>query len=126
MTVVRIYCACGCGQRIPSGSQPHRRYFSDACQDAASAYRSAAVDPAMTLGEPSKLKPSALRTLRVLNAAGTRGATTAQLCQSEIGGARFGARIRELRLLGYEIHNHRERPGSERYVLVGIREDVAA
>ena len=63
------------------------------------------------------MKPSARRVLLELRAAGGRGATTADLCVPEVGGARFGARILELRQLGCVIENVRERQGSDRYWL---------
>lgn len=63
------------------------------------------------------LKPSARRVLDLLRTVGSRGAVTAQLCQPDLGGARFGARILELRQAGFEIANVRERQGSDRYTL---------
>jgi hypothetical protein len=64
------------------------------------------------------VKPSALRVLDCLRAKGTQGATTHDLCQPEVGGIRFGARLMELRKAGYEITSQRESKGSHRYTLV--------
>lgn len=63
------------------------------------------------------LKP-ARRVLDALRAAGSRGATTHELCQPDVGGIRFGSRIGELRDAGYRIAKSYERKGSYRYVLV--------
>lgn len=71
------------------------------------------------------LKPSARRVLAALQAAGTRGATTHELCQPHVGGTRFGARINDLRQAGYVIVEHRERRGSSRYTLVAPEERAA-
>jgi hypothetical protein len=65
------------------------------------------------------MRPSARRVLRALEAAGGRGATTHDLCQPDVGGIRFGARIKELRDEGYEIRRVEERAGSHRYTLTG-------
>lgn len=64
------------------------------------------------------LKPSAKRVLDALQAAGSRGATTHELCQPHVGGVRFSARVYELRAAGYRIIEHQERSASHRYVLV--------
>lgn len=64
------------------------------------------------------LKPSARRVLAALQAAGSRGATTHELCQSHVGGTRYSARLLELRKAGYRITTTYERKGSYRYVLV--------
>lgn len=69
------------------------------------------------LSEPCtafRLKPSARR---VLNALRTGPKTTAQLCQPDIGGVRFGARVAELRALRYVIAEQRVRQGSSLYEL---------
>lgn len=58
------------------------------------------------------------RILKALRVAGGRGATTSELCQPDVGGVRFGARIKELRDDGYAITAVLERPGSHRYTLV--------
>lgn len=63
------------------------------------------------------MKPSALRVLKTLRAAGKAGCTTSVLCLPEAGGARFGARVKELRDAGCVIENVRERQGSDRYWL---------
>lgn len=64
------------------------------------------------------MKPTTARVLRTLQDAGDRGATTAELCQPDVGGTRFSSRIHELRHLhGHEIHETRVRQGSPRYTL---------
>ena len=64
------------------------------------------------------MKPSCARVLRTLQDAGERGATTAELCQPDVGGVRFAARVHELRHLhGHTIVETRVRQGSSRYVL---------
>lgn len=64
------------------------------------------------------LKPSAVRVLVALQAAGSRGATTHELGQHDVGGFRYSARILELREAGYRITKSYEREGSYRYTLV--------
>lgn len=59
--------------------------------------------------------PAARRVLATLVGAGERGATTADLCQPGVGGVRFGARIHELRGLGFRIDATPVRTGSYRY-----------
>lgn len=59
------------------------------------------------------------RVLRALQAAGTTGCTTAHLCQPEVGGERFGARVMELRAEGHKIDSRRLREGSWLYAYVG-------
>lgn len=63
------------------------------------------------------MKPVTAQVLRALRSAGSRGACTAELCQPAVGGARFGARILELRDAGCQIDGRRERAGSHRYWL---------
>ena len=64
------------------------------------------------------MKPTTARVLRTLQDAGERGATTAELCQPDVGGVRFAARVHELRHLhGHTIVETRVRQGSSRYVL---------
>lgn len=58
------------------------------------------------------------RILHALQRAGSRGCTTAELCQPDLGGVRFGARIKELRDDGHTIVEQIVRKGSHRYVLV--------
>jgi hypothetical protein len=58
------------------------------------------------------------RVLRTLENAGEHGATTGMLCQSHIGGVRFGGRIHELRQEGHQIRSRYLRPGSHLYWLV--------
>ena len=71
------------------------------------------------------MKPSCARVLRTLQDAGDRGATTAELCQPDVGGVRFAARIHELRHLhGHEIHESRVRQGSSRYTLAAESSSV--
>jgi hypothetical protein len=62
----------------------------------------------------TSLKPGAVRVLHALHNAGPRGATTHALCQPDVGGTRFGARVHELRGLGLVITVRQERPGSYR------------
>lgn len=73
----------------------------------------------MTLGPAiGAVKPSARRVLAALEQAGPAGCTTHALCQPEIAGIRFGARIHELRQAGYRIQCSPVRAGSSRYVLI--------
>lgn len=51
------------------------------------------------------MKPTTLNCLQALRL--NEHVTTHQLCQQEIGGIRFSARIKELRDLGYIIHEER-------------------
>lgn len=117
-------CACGCGQPV-EGRRPAARYARPACRSRASKRRVAAVafaragtphqdwatDPAV------RLKPAANRVLNALRGAGQRGLTTAELCQPEVGGCRFGARVHEIRNAGFVVVNRRIRNGSDRYWL---------
>lgn len=64
------------------------------------------------------LKPSARRTLYALRAAGNTGVLNGTLCQPDVGGGRFGARIHELRESGCVIYRAELRPGRYRYWLV--------
>lgn len=59
------------------------------------------------------------RVLHALQTAGTTGCTTSQLCQPELGGERFGARVMELRAEGHKIDSRRLREGSWLYAYVG-------
>lgn len=59
------------------------------------------------------------RVLTALQAAGATGCTTAVLCQPEVGGERFGARVMELRAEGHKIDSRRLREGSWLYAYVG-------
>lgn len=61
------------------------------------------------------------RVLHALQAAGQHGCTTAQLCQPDVGGVRFGARLAELRAEGHHITGRPVRAGSHRYVLLDAR-----
>jgi hypothetical protein len=63
------------------------------------------------------LKPSARRTLYALRQAGQKGATTGELCQPDVGGIRFGARVQELRDMGCVVYRVQLRPGRWRYWL---------
>lgn len=66
------------------------------------------------------MKPTTARVLRTLQDAERRGATTAELCQPDVGGVRFAARLHELRHEhGFEIAEERIRQGSSRYTLIG-------
>lgn len=57
------------------------------------------------------------RVLTALVAAGDRGLTNVQLCHPDVGGNRFGARIKELRDAGIPISDPRhEQGGVYRYV----------
>jgi hypothetical protein len=69
-------------------------------------------------GALERLKPSARRVLRALTAAGAHGLTTHQLCQPDVGGLRFGARIDEIRKAGLAVGCVRERAASSRYTLL--------
>lgn len=64
--------------------------------------------------QPVKLKPSARR---VLNRLREGPATTHDLIQPEVGGGRFGARLKEIRTAGYVIAEEHIRRGSHRYTL---------
>jgi hypothetical protein len=63
------------------------------------------------------LTPTAQRVLAALQEAGKYGRATNQLCQPDVGGVRFGARILDLRRAGYLIREERIRTGQSRYVL---------
>jgi hypothetical protein len=58
------------------------------------------------------------RILKALQDAGERGCTTADLCQPNVGGVRFSARIEELRAAGHNILATIIRQGSWRYTLI--------
>lgn len=62
------------------------------------------------------MKGSTIKALDVLEAAGDRGATTGDFIRA--GSARFGARLLELKRLGYEIRRERVRDGQWRYTLI--------
>lgn len=55
--------------------------------------------------------------LRLLEDAGQKGVTTAEVMQAGVG-SRYGARLLELRTDGYTIRSERERAGSFRYTLL--------
>lgn len=55
--------------------------------------------------------------LRILSALRDGPKATAYLCDPGVGGERFGARVAELRALGYEIETEILRPGSALYTL---------
>jgi len=55
--------------------------------------------------------------LSLLEAAGSRGVTTAE-CMSAGVGSRYSARLLELREAGYTVQSVRERDGSWRYTLL--------
>ena len=61
------------------------------------------------------MKPSTARVLHLLRQGPQ---TTHTLCQPEAGGVRFGARLGELRELGFVVSERRLRPGSSEYRLV--------
>lgn len=63
------------------------------------------------------MKPSTRRVLASLREGGERGRTTAELCQPDVGGVRFSARIQELRDAGHVISKCQVRQGSWRYWL---------
>ena len=69
------------------------------------------VDPITGL----RMKPSALA---VLNRLRKGPATTHDLGQSDVGGFRFGARILELRRLGFDIDEHKASRSSSDYELL--------
>lgn len=54
--------------------------------------------------------------LQLLQDAGGAGVTTGDLMRAGVG-SRYGARLKELRDEGYEIHSERLRGGSWRYIL---------
>ncbi len=56
--------------------------------------------------------------LNVLEQAGARGVTTAEIIQAGVG-SRYGARLLELRERGYVVEAVRVRDGSYRYTLLG-------
>lgn len=71
--------------------------------------------------EPLPLKllvPSGRRVLYALRAAGDTGVLNGALCQPDVGGNRFGARVHELRKHGCVIYRAELRPGRYRYWLV--------
>jgi hypothetical protein len=63
------------------------------------------------------MKPSSRRVLRAFLAAPGRTLSTHQLGQPEVGGFRFGARLKELREEGCEIEAHRVSRGGWNYTL---------
>jgi hypothetical protein len=65
----------------------------------------------------TNLKPGAMRVLKALTDAGENGCTTHALCQPDVGGLRFGARLGEIRAEGYTVKTKYLRPGSHLYVL---------
>lgn len=64
------------------------------------------------------MSPCTRRVLLALREAGETGVTTAQLCQPDVGGVRFSARILELRDVGCVIARRQVRSGCWRYWLV--------
>lgn len=66
------------------------------------------------------MKPT---TRNVLDRLRVAPATTHDLCQPEVGGIRFGGRIKELRDLGYVIDRKRVREGSHLYTLIAEPEE---
>lgn len=101
-------------------------WCSDACRVARYREVQAVQSANITLPGLQRLKPSTRRVLSALTAAGERGLTTAQLCQPGVGGVRFGARVLELRSVGFTIAASQERPGSYRYKLIPSIGEVAA
>lgn len=61
--------------------------------------------------------------LAILEAAGDRGATTAELIQGGVG-SRYSARLLELRDEGYVIQGERVRDGSWRYTLTDSPQEL--
>ena len=110
-------CACGCGQPV---TRERAIYARPSCKARAQAGRrrvsrlTAVESPAVPL---PRMKPTTRRVLKALIAVGGRGATTRELMQPDVGGARFGGRLYELRGLGFRIDAKQERPGSWRYWL---------
>ncbi|HEU4975715.1 MAG TPA: hypothetical protein VFT50_11540 [Baekduia sp.] len=72
------------------------------------------------------LNPATRRVLDALISAGPKGRTTAELCQPDVGGERFSARLHELRQAGWTIHGRCERQGSWRYTIDLARQEKAA
>ena len=112
-------CACGCDKPV-IGKRPEAIYHSNACKVRAHKQRQE-VAALATLETPEtplpRFKPTTRRVLRALQAAGGRGATTAELSQSTVGGFRFGARILELRDAGLRIDAKKLANGQWRYWL---------
>lgn len=65
--------------------------------------------PTILNGGSMKLKPSTRRVLCMLQTHQPHGVSAKVLLQPECGGARYGARIGELRKLGYVISSYRMR-----------------
>lgn len=63
------------------------------------------------------IRPSARRVLYALREAGQKGTTNTALCQPDVGGSRFGARLHEMRELGLVVFTAELRPGRYRYWL---------
>lgn len=118
----------GCDASL-EGRRPNVVWHSEACRVAADRASKHVLN---TYGEPvqlpgvASLKPSARRVLVALRNAGAPGLTTAQLCQPGVGGVRFGARIMELRSVGFTVTAKQERPGSYRYRLTVPNQAKAA
>lgn len=113
-------CECGCGDPVPD-RRSDALYAHGACRTRAHRQRQAAAALAAgvtPLSRKRRFIPTTQRVLQVLQAVGATGATTRELCQPNVGGVRFGARIMELREAGFEITCVRERNGSSRYRLL--------
>jgi hypothetical protein len=63
------------------------------------------------------MKPSTQRVFDAFRKAPGRKLTTHQLCQADVGGVRFGARLNELRKLGCDIKSERGGASSFTYIL---------
>jgi hypothetical protein len=70
--------------------------------------------------EKDRLNAAALRVLEHLKAHGS--AVNWQLAAPEIGGLRFGARLKEIRDDGWEIRKETVSGGTVRYTLIGRKE----
>lgn len=63
------------------------------------------------------MKPQTVKVLRMLQEMGSAGVTTGEFLRAFIG--RLGARVGELRAVGWQIDRHDESAHSSRYVLRG-------
>jgi len=105
-----LLCACGC--KTPVGRGRGAIYATETCKwRAAAARRRVSRLTLMESGATSlpRMKPTTHRVLRRCHR---------ELSQPDVGGLRFGARLLELREMGFKVDARAERPGSWRYRLV--------
>ena len=118
----RICARSGCNEPVIDRN-PRAIYHHDACKIAACKDRRRVAD-SIPLTDAEKrfpgLSPCTRRVAQALAAAGGRGCTTAELCQPTVGGVRFGARIYDLREVGFVVREQRMRNGQSRYWLVSV------